>query len=468
MFLIAGGLIGVLLLGAGGVIWISNSRVLDAHHRTEEASHDAAAAREIQSALNIQRALQDEFAITADAELLESFHTSVVDATAQLETVVEHRTDDPVVAAAADQIRVLEPEYEAIVLNQMAPAFAAGDTETGLVFFEEAQETLAELLTVAQELVDHLDAETAASAASVGREINQGQMAAAGVVAVLLAVVLGGLVALYSALLHRFRKTVRTLETVRVASTAADQTVRDHMADTSHEVDRIAEACDEATTEVSLISQSIDELTAAIEEISSSSSHASSVANEAVHRAEETNETVTQLGASSAEIGQVIEVITSIAKQTNLLALNATIEAARAGESGKGFAVVANEVKELAKQTAASTEQIAQIVTGIQHGTGESVHAIETIQAIVKEIASNQTAVAASVEEQAALTSKMNTKVGVVNQSIGTLSTRSEGLKTNSATLTTLVEESSQRSGQLESVADDLQRTIGQRVGATI
>ena len=89
--------------------------------------------------------------------------------------------------------------------------------------------------------------------------------------------------------------------------------------------------------------------------------------------------TVAKLGESSAEIGNVVKVITSIAEQTNLLALNATIEAARAGEAGKGFAVVANEVKELAQETAKATEDIAKRVLAIQGDTTAAVAAIEEI-----------------------------------------------------------------------------------------
>src|SRR6185295_16570843 len=93
---------------------------------------------------------------------------------------------------------------------------------------------------------------------------------------------------------------------------------------------------------------------------------AASVAAKGVAVAGMTNQTVTKLGESSAEIGQIMKVITSIAEQTNMLALNATIEAARAGEAGRGFAVVANEVKELAKETARATEDISRKIAAIR------------------------------------------------------------------------------------------------------
>src|SRR5262249_57178431 len=105
------------------------------------------------------------------------------------------------------------------------------------------------------------------------------------------------------------------------------------------------------------------------------------------------------LADAAQKIGDVLKMIQDVAAQTNLLALNATIEAARAGEAGKGFAVVANEVKSLATQTAAATEEISGQIRSIQGATKEAVEAIEHIGTTITRINDIAAAVASAVEE---------------------------------------------------------------------
>lgn len=162
---------------------------------------------------------------------------------------------------------------------------------------------------------------------------------------------------------------------------------------------------------VQTVAAAAEEMSASIREIAKNAADAARVATSAVRVAETTNAVVSKLGDSSADIGKVIKVITSIAQQTNLLALNATIEAARAGEAGKGFAVVANEVKELAKETAKATEDIGQKIEAIQEDTASAVSAIGQISHIINQINDLQTAIATAVEQQTATTNEISRNV---------------------------------------------------------
>jgi methyl-accepting chemotaxis protein len=189
--------------------------------------------------------------------------------------------------------------------------------------------------------------------------------------------------------------------------TSASQEMSTNSDDTTKQAGVAASTTDEVSRNLQTVASGAEEMSASLGEIAKNVGEASAVAKEAVKMAESTNDMMTKLGVSSSEIGKVIKVITSIAEQTNLLALNATIEAARAGDAGKGFAVVANEVKELAKQTAKATDEIKHKIEAIQSDTSRSVSAIETIGAIINQIANITSVISVSVEQQNSTTAEM-------------------------------------------------------------
>lgn len=169
-----------------------------------------------------------------------------------------------------------------------------------------------------------------------------------------------------------------------------------------------ASASEEVSQGVRTVATNTEEMSASIKEIARNAAEASSTSATTLRQAQATNITITKLGESSQEIGNVIKVISSIAQQTNLLALNATIEAARAGDAGRGFAVVANEVKELAKQTAKATEDITSKITGIQKDSNSAVDAVAAIGQTIEKLNGIAGAIAASVEEQSATTNEVS------------------------------------------------------------
>ncbi|GGI26555.1 methyl-accepting chemotaxis protein [Bradyrhizobium guangdongense] len=173
----------------------------------------------------------------------------------------------------------------------------------------------------------------------------------------------------------------------------------------------VAAASEEASTNVQSVASATEELSSSITEISRQVQESARVASEAVGQARTTTERVSELSKAATRIGDVVELINTIAGQTNLLALNATIEAARAGEAGKGFAVVASEVKALAEQTAKATGEIGQQISGIQAATQESVGAIKDISATIEKLSEISSTIAAAVEEQGAATQEISRNV---------------------------------------------------------
>jgi methyl-accepting chemotaxis protein len=173
----------------------------------------------------------------------------------------------------------------------------------------------------------------------------------------------------------------------------------------------VASASEEATTNVQSVASATEELSSSVTEISRQVQESARMASGAVGQARITNDRVSELSKAAARIGDVVELINTIAGQTNLLALNATIEAARAGEAGRGFAVVASEVKALAEQTAKATGEISQQINGIQGATQESVNAIKEISGTIEKLAEIASTIAAAVEEQGAATQEISRNV---------------------------------------------------------
>ncbi len=166
-----------------------------------------------------------------------------------------------------------------------------------------------------------------------------------------------------------------------------------------------------ASREVSSVAVAAEQLSKSVDEVSRQAVRSTEVADRAVQQSHRATSMMSELAAEADKIGDVVELIRSIAGQTNLLALNATIEAARAGEAGKGFAVVASEVKALANQTAQATEDIVQRITSIQGASGDVSEAIGQIGGILSEMSTIATSVASAVEEQSSAISTISDNV---------------------------------------------------------
>jgi methyl-accepting chemotaxis protein len=173
----------------------------------------------------------------------------------------------------------------------------------------------------------------------------------------------------------------------------------------------VATASEQASTNVQSVAAATEEMASSVNEIGRQVQESSRIADQTVGQAQKVSDRVGGLANAVSRIGDIVELINTIAGQTNLLALNATIEAARAGDAGRGFAVVASEVKALAEQTAKATGEIGQQIASIQAATEGSVSAIQEIGITIGRMSEISSAIASAVEEQGATTKQISRNV---------------------------------------------------------
>jgi len=195
----------------------------------------------------------------------------------------------------------------------------------------------------------------------------------------------------------------------------------------------VASASEQALASAQTVSSAAGELNASIQQIKTQVSHTADVARQAVASGDIATTTVRSLTDAIVRISDVTKLIGDIASQTNLLALNATIEAARAGEAGRGFAVVASEVKNLAAQTARSTEDINRQVAEIQLVSGSAVGAMADVGVRIGEINQSTAAILTAIQQQSDATEEITRNVGETALSAREVSARIQHVSAGAA-----------------------------------
>jgi methyl-accepting chemotaxis protein len=215
---------------------------------------------------------------------------------------------------------------------------------------------------------------------------------------------------------HTFERAVSDIaKTLDRAAAAMDSSAREMANSATRNQEQAlatAAASEQATTNVGIVATAAEEIAQSIEHIAARVANSATVASQATGEAKAITDAVQSLSASVDEIGEVSDLISSIAAQTNLLALNATIEAARAGEAGRGFAVVAQEVKGLATQTGKATEEITRHIVSIEQTTARSVQAIKKIAATIEQLSEVANDVAVAMRQQDAVTQAIARNAG--------------------------------------------------------
>jgi len=192
----------------------------------------------------------------------------------------------------------------------------------------------------------------------------------------------------------------------------------------SSNITSVAASMEQATANLAHVASATEQMTSTIGEIARNSEKARNFTDAATRQAARITEQIDQLGLTAREIGKETETITEISAQTNLLVLNATIEAARAGSAGKGFAVVATEIKALAQQTAAATEDIKGRISAVQAATAGGIGEIEKVSEVIREVSAIVASIATAIDQQSTATKDIARNIAEASLGVTEANTR--------------------------------------------
>lgn len=309
---------------------------------------------------------------------------------------------------------------------------------------------------VAQEYLNRSD-----EIGSLGRGMQKMTVALRTMIQMMIQEISGGIQVLSSSSTELMHTSTRMTSDSHNASDKA-HSVSAAAEEMSSNITSVAAGMEEATTNLSHVSFATEQMTCTISEIAQNSDKARQITDEATSQAARITEQINQLGVAAREIGKVTETITAISSQTNLLALNATIEAARAGSAGKGFAVVATEIKLLAQQTAAATEDIKGRIAGVQSATAGGVAEIGKISHVISEVSAIVASIAAAIEQQSAATKEIARNIAEASLGVNDANARVSETSKVSREIAKDIVIVDQAAGEMASGSDQIRISAGE------